>query len=157
MAQEIERKYLVDMSIIGDLSEYRSFTIVQGYLSTDPHRTVRIRTSGWNGYITIKGISDESGLSRFEWEKEIPLDEALELLDLCDKKIIKRRYIIPNKDGFYIEVDIFKNENEGLYLAEIELNSLDDEIIKPTWLLDEVTGDKRYYNLNLMLNPYNNW
>lgn len=157
MAQEIERKYLVNLSDVVNLDDYANNTIIQGYLSTDPKRTVRIRTCGWNGYITIKGISDETGVSRFEWEKEILFDEALELLDLCDKKIYKTRYLISIDNNQAIELDVFKKDNEGLVIAEIELDSVDDEINKPLWLGEEVTGDKRYYNLNLMLNPYNNW
>lgn len=155
MAQEIERKFLVDSSLI-NLTGVNSYIIVQGYLSNDPKRTVRIRVSGLNGFITIKGETNESGLSRFEWEKQIPLDEALELLQLCEKTVNKTRYIVPQGEH-KIEVDVFMGDNDGLIIAEVELETEDDEFNKPIWLLEEVTGDKRYYNLNLALNPYKNW
>ncbi|MBI9067349.1 MAG: CYTH domain-containing protein [Salinivirgaceae bacterium] len=155
MPLEIERKYLV-------YKEYKKFVtqsyeIKQGYLSTDPQRTVRVRIRDKKGFITIKGASDMSGISRFEWEKEIPFDEALELLNICLPNIIsKTRHIIKYKQHI-IEVDEFQDENKGLILAEIELNYLDQKIEKPSWLGQEVTNDKRYYNSHLAQHAYSTW
>jgi adenylate cyclase len=131
--------------------------ITQGYLSSVPERTVRIRIKGDKGFITIKGIGDESGASRFEWEKEMPLDEAEDLLKLCEPGIIdKTRYNVRLGDHI-VEVDEFHGENEGLVVAEIELKSEEDKFQKPGWLGKEVTGDVKYYNSALMNNPYTNW
>lgn len=155
MAQEIERKFLVR----GGFKDkaVKSVRIIQGYLSSLPERTVRIRVKGDKGYITIKG--EGNGLSRFEWEKEIPLTEAEELLALAEPGVIdKTRYIIMNTDGQHIwEVDEFHGENEGLTMAEIELGSEEDVFDRPEWLGEEVTGDARYYNSMLKANPYKTW
>ncbi|WP_286968581.1 CYTH domain-containing protein [Flavobacterium sp. UBA4854] len=153
---EIERKFLVK----SDDFKKQAFAqndIAQGYLSSAPERTVRVRIKGHKGFITIKGISNTAGMSRFEWENEIPLDEAQELLKLCEKgKIEKTRYEI--KSGNHVfEVDEFYGENEGLIMAEIELNSEDETFEKPDWLGEEVTNDKRYYNAYLSKNPYKDW
>lgn len=153
---EIERKFLVTSTQF--MSEaFRSTRIVQGYLNSDPERTVRIRVKGEKGYLTIKGIGSESGLSRFEWEKEIPLADAERLLILCEKGIIdKIRYEV--KVGKHlVEVDIFAGENEGLILAEIELKSEEEHIEKPTWLGKDVTNDNKYYNAFLSKNPFQKW
>jgi adenylate cyclase len=153
---EIERKFLVTSN------EYlKSFTkqnrIVQGYLSSDPKRTVRIRLKGENGYLTIKGESNESGLTRFEWEKEISYSDAENLLRLCEKGVIdKIRYEVIVGVHVY-EVDVFAKENEGLVIAEIELSSEEETFEKPNWLGKEVTGDKRYYNSYLSKTPFKNW
>lgn len=153
---EIERKFLVKSN---DFKE-QAFThnkIAQGYLSSIPERTVRVRIKGEKGFITIKGISQQSGMSRFEWENEIPLEEALELLKLCEKgKIEKTRYEIKLGNHIY-EVDEFYGENEGLVMAEIELNSEEETFIKPDWLGVEVTNDERYYNAYLSKNPFKDW
>ncbi len=155
MAQEIERKYLIR----GDFRRRvtRGTRIVQGYLSSVMERAVRVRISGKRGYITIKGVSDKSGIERFEWEKKIPLKDAEELLKLCEPGIIeKTRYRV--KCGRHIiEVDEFHGENEGLIVAEIELSSADESFEKPAWLGREVTGDQRYYNSYLSRNPYSGW
>lgn len=153
---EIERKFL----IAGDFKSYayHSDRIVQGYMLSDSGgRTVRIRIRAGKGYITIKGGSSDSGVSRFEWEKEISLEDAEQLLQLCNPGVIdKVRYLI--KAGKHtFEVDEFHGENEGLLVAEIELNSEDEVFEKPTWLGDEVTNDKRYYNSHLVKNPYKMW
>src|SRR6188768_1905766 len=141
---EIERKFLVK----SDEFKTQAFTqnkIAQGYLSSLPERTVRIRIKGNKGFITIKGIGQQGGMSRFEWENEIPLDEALQLLALCEKgKIEKRRFEIKSGDHIF-EVDEFYGENEGLVMAEIELESETDSFEKPEWLGEEVTNDERYY------------
>ncbi|RNL92987.1 CYTH domain-containing protein [Sinomicrobium pectinilyticum] len=153
---ETERKFLVRSD--GFKKEAKSATrIVQGFLNTDPERTVRIRIKGDKGFITVKGKSDAGGMSRYEWEKEIPAGEAEELLLLCEKGIIeKTRYEIPNGKHFF-EVDAFAGENTGLIVAEIELFSEQDEFDRPDWLGEEVTGDRRYYNSQLSRNPYSTW
>jgi len=153
---EIERKFLVK----SDEFKAQAFTqnkIAQGYLSSLPERTVRIRIKGEKGFITIKGIGQHGGMSRFEWENEIPLDEAQELLKLCEKgKIEKTRFEIKS-DKHVFEVDEFYGENEGLVIAEIELESETEAFEKPDWLGDEVTNDTRYYNAYLSKNPFKDW
>jgi adenylate cyclase len=156
MAQEIERKFLVKNE---DFKKEASKVtrIVQGYLSSVPERTVRVRIKGDKGYLTIKGIGNQSGASRFEWEKEIPKEEAEKLLEICEPGIIdKSRYVVPVGKHLF-EVDEFYGENEGLVLAEVELGSEDEAFEKPDWLGEEVTGDVRYYNSMLMKNPYRQW
>ena len=156
MAQEIERKFLVK----GDFKPFvtKQTRIIQGYLSSVPERTVRVRIKGDKGFITIKGIGNESGASRYEWEKEIPVEEVKELLKLCEPGVIdKTRFIVPANDGLMFEVDEFYGDNEGLTVAEIELPSEDFKFEKPEWLGEEVTGDVRYFNSMLMKNPYKNW
>jgi len=126
-------------------------------LSSVPGRTVRIRIKGNKGFLTIKGASNESGLSRFEWEKEIPVEEALALLKLCEKGVIdKTRFEVKTGNHIY-EIDEFYGENQGLIMAEIELKSETEFFEKPTWLGEEVTNDNRYYNSYLSKNPYQNW
>ena len=153
---EIERKFLTTSGMFKAVA-FKQTRITQGYLSSVPNRTVRVRTKGNKGYLTIKGMSNESGLSRFEWEKEIPIKEAESLLLLCEKGIIdKCRYEV--KFGNHIfEVDEFYGENEGLILAEIELDSETETFEKPSWLGKEVTGDNRYYNSYLSQNPFGDW
>lgn len=153
---EIERKFLVRSL---DFKKYcnKSYSIKQGYLNRDPFRTVRVRIKDSSAYITVKGKSNDNGVSRFEWEKEIALNDAEALLNLCEPGVIsKKRYLIENR-GHVFEVDEFYLENEGLFLAEIELYHPDESFEKPDWLGDEVTGDKRYYNSYLSNNPFSNW
>lgn len=152
MAQEIERKFLVQGEFKS--SAYASERIAQGYLSSVPERTVRVRMKGDKGFLTIKGIADEAGVSRYEWEKEIPVNEARELMKLCEPGVIdKIRYLV--KCGAHVfEVDEFHGENEGLVLAEVELQSVTEHFDRPEWLGEEVTGDKRYYNAMLSKRPY---
>lgn len=154
--EEIERKFLVSGSY-KHLS-FRHTHIMQGYISTEPERSVRIRIRGDKGYLTIKGKSTSNGLSRFEWEKEISVDEANQLMQLClpSSVIEKTRYEIRH-DNHIIEVDEFKGLNEGLILAEIELTSIHDSVNLPEWIGEEVTGDVRYYNSMLSRNPYKYW
>ena len=155
MGQEIERKFLVS----GEFKPFakRVVRIVQGYLSSVAERTVRIRVKGDEGFITIKGIGSESGASRFEWEKEIPVSDALELMKLCEPGVIdKTRYLV-DVGGHTYEVDEFYGDNDGLVVAEIELSSEDEDFIRPEWLGEEVTGDVKYYNSMLMKHPYKNW
>ncbi len=155
MAQEIERKFLVK----GDYKPFvkKSMRIVQGYLSSVPERTVRVRIKGEKGFITIKGKGSASGASRFEWEKEIPTSEVKELLNLCEPGIIDKTRNIVEVGKHAYEVDEFYGENEGLTMAEVELSSEDEKFDKPDWLGEEVTGDSRYYNSMLMKNPYTKW
>ena len=142
---EIERKFLVKSSDYKKEAHQKT-KIVQGYLTKDPHRTVRVRIRKDQGFLTIKGISSEDGLSRFEWEKEIPLKEAQELIALCLPTIIeKTRYEVTYK-GVLFEVDEFEGAHNGLVLAEVELNSSEDFFEIPKWVDKEVTGDKKYYN-----------
>lgn len=154
--EEIERKFLVSGSY-KHLS-FRHTHIMQGYISTEPERSVRIRIRGEKGYLTIKGKSTSNGLSRFEWEKEISVDEAKQLMLLCipASVIEKIRYEIRH-NNHVIEVDEFKGLNEGLTLAEIELSGIDDKVDLPEWIGKEVTGDVRYYNSMLAQHPYNSW
>ena len=155
MAQEIERKFLVK----GDFKSeaFKSTRITQGYLSSVPERTVRVRVKGDKGFITIKGIGNESGASRFEWEKEIPVDEVRDLLKICEPGVIdKTRYLVKNGDLTF-EVDEFYGDNDGLTVAEIELPDEDTQFNRPAWLGQEVTCDVRFYNSMLMKNPYKNW
>ncbi len=154
--QEIERKFLVTSETFKN-EAFKRTRIVQGFLNTHPERTVRVRIQGNDGFITIKGKSNKSGLSRFEWEKQISLAEAEELLHLCEPGIIeKTRYEI-SSDHHTFEVDDFMGENEGLIVAEIELDSETEPFSKPEWLGKEVTGDVRYYNSNLSKNPFKKW
>jgi adenylate cyclase len=155
MALEIERKFLVK-GPYKDLAFKHSY-IRQGYLASGAGATVRIRTKGEKGYITIKGKSNAEGISRFEWEKEIPPWEAKELLELCsDGFIEKERYEIQVGEHIF-EVDEFFGENQGLTMAEVELRSETENFIRPDWLGKEVTGDRRYYNSHLLSNPYSKW
>jgi len=154
--QEIERKFLVK----GDFKKYvtKQTKIVQGFLSTVPERTVRVRIKGDKGFLTVKGIGNQSGASRFEWEKEISVEDAQDLLGICEPGVIdKTRFIVPAGNGLVFEVDEFYGTNEGLTVAEIELPSEDTPFEKPDWLGEEVTGDVRYYNSMLMKNPYKEW
>lgn len=154
---EIERKFLVKGDFRQDVRE--SSHIVQGYLSVNRLNSVRVRILDDKGYITVKGKSTNGGLSRFEWEKEISAQEALDLLTLAEPGTIdKTRHLVKNTDGVHTwEVDEFHGANDGLIMAEIELSSEDDIFDKPEWLGDEVTGDPRYYNSSLRINPYRSW
>ena len=156
IGREIERKFLVK----GSFKEFAtsSFDIKQGFLSSIPERTVRVRLKGDKGFLTIKGIGNASGISRFEWEKQIPKKEAIELLKICEPGLIdKKRYIIPVENDLFFEVDEFYGDNHGLMIAEIELPEEDTAFRKPSWLGKEVTGDINYYNSYLAQNPYNMW
>ena len=157
---EIERKFLpsasFDINKIKQVAQ-KTFQITQGYLSSVPERTVRARTKGDKGFLTIKGIGSQSGATRFEWEKEIPVDEALLLLDLCeDGTIVKTRHEVLFA-GNVFEIDIFDGDNFGLIVIEIELESESQFFEKPHWLGQEVTDDHRYFNSYLSLKPYKNW
>ena len=155
MALEIERKFLV----CGDYKHLAtsSTRIRQGYLSSRSGCTVRVRLRADKGYLTIKGPSRDSGLSRYEFEKEITFDEALSLLTLCEPGIIdKQRWLVPVGKHVF-EVDEFFGENEGLVVAEVELARADEPFERPPFLGMEVTGDRRYYNSALRQHPFNRW
>jgi len=153
---EIERKFLV-VSDEYKAQAYKSTRITQGFLSTDPERTVRVRIKGTQGVLTIKGKSNTSGTSRFEWEKEIDLEEAKALLKLCKKGgIDKIRYEAKSNAHTY-EIDEFFGDNNGLVVAEIELNSEEEAFEKPSWLGAEVTGEVKYYNSQLSTTPFCKW
>lgn len=155
MANEIERKFLVK----GEFKNLASkeTRIVQGYLSSVPERTVRVRIKGDKGFITIKGIGSASGATRYEWEKEIPTSEVEELLKICEPGVIdKTRYLVKVGNHTF-EVDEFYGENKGLTVAEIELSSEAEAFVKPEWLGEEVTGNTKYYNSMLMKNPFTKW
>ncbi len=153
---EIERKFLVTSNDFKKES-FNITRITQGFLNRDPERTVRVRIRNEEGILTIKGLSSNDGLSRFEWEKSISKKEAEALLPFCEKGVIdKLRYEV--KCGRHtFEVDEFFGDNEGLIIAEVELTSEDEEFSKPKWLGDEVTGQIKYYNSQLSKEPYNTW
>lgn len=155
MNYEIERKFLVKADFKSEA--FTHWRIVQGYLSSVPKRVVRIRIKGDKAYLTIKSTVSGNGLTRYEWEKEISVQDAEEMLQFCEQEIIeKTRYLV--KVGAHIfEVDEFYGSNQGLRVAEVELQSEDEEFEKPSWLGKEVTHDIRYYNSMLVKTPYSNW
>ena len=156
MAQEIERKFLVKDSSFKEQA-FSSSQIAQGYICSSRGRTVRIRIRDEKGYLTIKGPAGENGLSRYEWEKEIPLNEAQELMKLCEPGMIdKTRYLVQSGNHVF-EVDEFYGENEGLVVAEVELSSENEPFEKPDFIGEEVTGIAKYYNSFLMKFPYTKW
>ena len=152
--KEIERKFLVTNDSYRTLA-YDKSEILQGYICSSFGRTVRIRTRGNKGYLTIKGPSSD-GIGRFEWEKEISLQDARELFTLCGERIEKTRYLVHN-GKHVVEVDEFHGENEGLVFAEIELSEVNEKFILPSFLGREVTGDKHYYNSYISHHPYPTW
>ena len=153
---EIERKFLVlSNDFVNDA--FTKKRIVQAYLSSNPERTVRIRIKEDKAFLTIKGKGNATGTTRLEWETEIAVDDAEKLLLICEEgSIDKVRYEV--KVGHHVyEIDIFSGENEGLVLAEIELQSEDEIFEKPVWLGQEVTNDEQYYNAYLSKNPFKKW
>jgi adenylate cyclase len=156
MSLEIERKFLVKNEDFKKES-YQQKQIKQGYLNSDKNRTVRVRIANNNAFITIKGKSNTAGTTRFEWEKEIDIVEAEQLLLLCEPSIIdKTRFYVKNENHIY-EVDVFYGDNDGLIVAEIELKSENENFKKPSWLALEVTGNKNYYNSSLSKFPFKDW
>ena len=153
---EIERKFLV---VSGDYKteSFSQTRIIQGFLNTNPERTVRVRLKGEQGFLTVKGKSTDNGLKRFEWEKDISKADAKALLNLCEKGVIdKVRYEV--KKGKHIfEIDEFFGDNQGLIIAELELQHENETFDSPVWLGKEVTGDAKYYNSQLSQTPYNIW
>lgn len=153
---EIERKFLVRSEEFKTQASQK-YRIIQGFLNTHPERTVRIRIMGDQAFLTIKGKSSKNGLTRFEWEKEIPVSEAGELMKLSEPGIIeKMRYLVEIKEHTF-EIDEFFGANQGLIVAEIELHSENDTFENPEWLGEEVTGDVRYYNSQLSKKPFSSW
>lgn len=156
MSQEIERKFLVKDDSYKQMASSFSH-IIQGYICRTTGRTVRVRLRDEKAYLTIKGPSPDGGLSRYEWEHEIPGREALELMQLCERVVIdKVRYLVPY-GGHTFEVDEFFGANEGLVMAEVELDAVDEAFERPPFLGEEVTGDRRYYNSCLTASPYKDW
>lgn len=155
MGKEIERKYLIDSDKWNKIDKPAGAHFRQGYLVTDPNKTIRVRMTDAAGFLTIKGISQ--GASRLEFEYEIPQAEARELLEnFSVSELMKIRYEIGYK-GKTWEVDEFLGDNAGLFVAEIELETENEVVELPEWVTIEVTEDQKYYNSNLTLNPYKNW
>ena len=153
---EIERKFLVK----NDAFKSEAFLeneIKQGYLNSNPERAVRVRIKDDSGFLTIKGKSDDTGTTRFEWEKEISREEAEALLKLCEPGVISKVRFLVKAGQHTFEIDEFFEDNQGLLLAEIELQSATEDFNKPDWLGEEVTGDPRYYNSQLSKNPFKTW
>ena len=157
MGKEIERKFLVSF-----LPGGMSGTIMrQGYLQPEKERAVRIRTvkkeGSKKGVLTIKGMGSESGMSRYEFETEIPVPDADHLLSLCDKPLIEKTRYKYDYEGLTWEIDEFHGDNDGLVVSEVELESEDQQFKKPDFISEEVTGQVKYYNMMLLKNPYKTW
>ena len=153
---EIERKFLVRGESYRELAESSSH-IRQGYICSGHGRTVRVRIRDQRGFLTIKGPSDDGGLSRYEFEKEITLEEAHQLMDICETGVIdKRRYLVKSGQHTF-EVDEFYGDNAGLVMAEVELQSEDEPFEKSDFIGQEVTGDRRFYNSYLLAHPFREW
>jgi CYTH domain-containing protein len=153
---EIERKFLVKNNTFKN-EAYKEIYIKQGFLNSDKERTVRVRLTNEQGFLTVKGLSDNTGLSRFEWEKEISKTDAEALFELCEKGMIEKTRHFIKSGNHTFEVDEFFGENEGLIIAEIELNHVTELFTKPTWLGEEVTGNIKYYNSQLSKHPFKTW
>jgi adenylate cyclase len=157
MANEIERKFLIK-SLPDDMS---GITMRQGYLQPEKERAVRIRTvekdGSKKGVLTIKGMGSKSGMSRYEFETEIPVPDADHLLSLCDQPLIEKTRFKYDHEGLIWEIDEFHGVNDGLIVAEVELESEDQQFNKPDFIGDEVTGQIKYYNMMLLKNPYTAW
>jgi CYTH domain-containing protein len=152
---EIERKFLVNRAKWSLMAKPAGVTYIQGYLSIDDDKVVRVRVAGTRGFLTIKGRSDT--LSHPEYEYEIPPDDAVELISQYTSSVVEKVRTLIAAGEHTWEVDEFHGANEGLLIAEIELKHPDESIEIPSWLGNEVTGDKRYYNAYLSLHPYNTW
>ncbi|MBR5575803.1 MAG: CYTH domain-containing protein [Bacteroidaceae bacterium] len=154
---ETERKFLV----VGEFKSqsYNATRIQQGYIASNNGRTVRVRIRGDKGYLTIKGPSGLKGITRYEFDTEIPLDDARELMEICEPGIIdKIRYLVKSPDGRHTwEIDEFYGDNEGLVLAEVELSHESEEFQKPDFIGREVTGDRRFYNSHMRSYPFKLW
>jgi CYTH domain-containing protein len=155
MPLEIEKKYLIKKELWKNEKPFKSILIRQAYLLTDPQKTIRVRVTDTEGFLTIKGAT--AGISRQEYEYEIPVTDAQKLIDNFTTSLVEkiRHYI--NYDNKLWEVDEFKGDNEGLFVAEIELNSEDEKYELPSWIGEEVTSDRRYSNSNLIMSPYKSW
>ena len=156
MTVEIERKFLVKSEAFKEISFQKNY-IKQGFLNSDKERVVRVRIKDDKGFLTIKGASNASGTTRFEWEREIDKNEAESLFNLCEKGIIEKYRYLVKVDNHTFEVDEFLGENNGLLIAEVELKNEDENFTKPEWLGEEVTGIAKYYNSNLSKHPFISW
>jgi len=155
MPVETEHKYLINHELWQQIIPNKSVQIKQAYLLTEPNKTIRIRTAGNAGFITIKGKT--IGASRPEFEYEIPIEEANQLIEsFCSELIEKTRYYVVHENKTW-EVDVFEGMNVGLIVAEIELDDEDEEYKKPNWVTQNVTDDRRYANSNLSLKPFTTW
>ncbi len=152
---EIERKFLVRGEFRSQVK--KKYRITQGYLSSVPERSVRVRIKGKKAWITVKGPGNETGTTRFEWEKQISVSDAVQLLNICEPGVIDKTRHIVEYEGHVFEVDEFHGDNDGLIVAEIELKTEYEPFEKPNWLGNEITGDIRYYNAMLSGNPYKYW
>lgn len=152
MHQEIERKFLVKASW---QPQDEGTAICQGYLNSEQARTVRVRIRGSQAYLTIKG--ENHGIERLELEYDIPVPDAKALLQLCEKPLLEKIRYTESFAGHLWEIDRFLGENEGLLVAEVEMASPDEKVSLPSWVSQEVSGDVRYYNSNLIKNPYKQW
>ena len=154
MAKEIERKFLVKGDAWRGLAKGTSYR--QGYLSTVKERIVRVRTVGEKGYLAVKGITVNA--TRLEYEYEIPAEDANEMLDvLCERPLIEKVRYKVGSGGLTWEIDEFEGDNKGLIVAEVELSDVAQAIELPNWAGDEVTGDPKYFNSNLIAHPYSTW
>ena len=156
MPKEIELKFLVS-DLTFKKESVKVYAIKQGFLNSNKNRVVRIRVQNEQAFITVKGLTSDDGTTRYEWERKIDLDDAETLLTLCEPTIIsKTRFIVPAGNHIY-EIDVFENDNEGLIIAEIELNTTEEKFVKPNWLGEEVTGQTKYYNSSLSRHPFKKW
>lgn len=156
MSLEIERKFLVETKQYRE-SSFKVKYVKQGYLNSDKNRAVRVRVIDDAAFLTIKGASNESGTTRFEWEKEISSEEAENLMKLCEPGIIEKNRFYHQVGKHIFEIDEFLGDNEGLVIAEIELSDEKELFEKPNYLGKEVTGEKKFYNASLSKNPFNRW
>ncbi|WP_417872330.1 CYTH domain-containing protein [Xanthomarina gelatinilytica] len=153
---EIEHKFLVKNNSFKN-DAFKKIHIKQGFLNSDKERTVRVRLTDSQGFLTVKGLSGNNGLSRFEWEKEISKTDAEALFELCEKGLIEKTRHLVEIGNHIFEIDEFFGDNEGLIIAEIELNHATELFKKPAWLGEEVTGNIKYYNSQLSKQPYKTW
>lgn len=153
---EIERKFLVKNNSFKN-EAFKKIHIKQGFLNSDKERTVRVRLTDSQGFLTVKGLSGNNGLSRFEWEKEISKTDTEALFELCEKGLIEKTRHLVEIGNHIFEIDEFFGDNEGLIIAEIELNHTTELFKKPAWLGEEVTGNIKYYNSQLSKQPYKTW
>ena len=156
MALEIERKFTVKSTDF-KVSAYKKHFIKQGFLNSNKERVVRVRIKDENGFLTIKGKSNKTGTTRYEWEKEIDINEANDLFNLCEEGVIEKYRYLVKVDDHTFEVDEFLGDNKGLLIAEVELENEHDTFTKPDWLGEEVTGINKYYNSNLSKLPFLRW
>jgi adenylate cyclase len=156
MNLEIERKFLIKNTEFKKAC-FKKRHIIQGFLNSNKNRVVRVRIIDNSAFLTIKGISDNSGTTRFEWEKEIALEDAKDLMILCEKDIIEKNRYYHTLGKHIIEIDEFLGKNKGLLIAEIELKNKNESFLKPDYLGVEVTNEEKYYNSSLSKNPFKNW